>query len=120
MKYEIFQINCSDKVYDEVNRLGSHDAAAKIYPQYRAEMETRLFGSERFTPDMLKHYDKVAEVECEDLEDVFVIGNGMGDKDAIKCLAPMHSLSVGDIVRVNTGRYMMVDPIGFKEVSLQG
>lgn len=120
MKYEIFQIRISNRVYDEVNRLDSHDAAAKVFPEYEAHLAVSFYGSEKFEPRFLKHYDKVAEVECEDLEDVFEIGNGHGDQSKLTRLERMHSVSVGDIVRLDTGRYMMVDGMGFNEVSIRG
>ena len=119
MKYEIFQIQLADSVYDAVNLLG-RTKASELYPDFAAENDVSFYGSKRFKPQYLKYYNKVAEVDADGLEEVFEIGNGYGDQSKITRLARMHSVSVGDIIRVDTGRYMMVDGIGFTEVSING
>jgi|FreactTroBogLake_1042271.scaffolds.fasta_scaffold10448_1 hypothetical protein len=119
MKYEVFQIRLADSIYDAVNLLG-RTKASELYPDFAAESDVSFFGSKRFKPQYLKYYNKVAEVEADGLEEVFEIGNGYGDQSKITRLARMHSVSVGDIIRVDTGRYMMVDGIGFTEVSING
>ena len=117
MKYEVYQMHLSDKVFDEVNRLG-HAGAAKAYPEYEAYQGTHFAGSKGFKSTYLQYFSKVAEIEAQDLEQVFEIGNGYGDQTKIARLGRMHSVSVGDIVVADDGRYMMVDRMGFNEVSV--
>ena len=117
MKYEVYQMHLSDKVINEVNRLG-HAGAAKVYPEYEAYQEMHFEGSKGFKSTYLQYFGKVAEIEAQDLEQVFEIGNGYGDQTKITRLKRMHSVSVGDIVVADDGRYMMVDGMGFNEVSV--
>ena len=60
----------------------------------------------------LSAYDIVAEIEATDLDEVFEIGN-IGPEEKITRIAPMHSVSVGDIIRDDRGRCFVVSPIGF-------
>tara|TARA_E500000318_G_scaffold112020_1_gene133440 strand:+ start:5185 stop:5490 length:306 start_codon:yes stop_codon:yes gene_type:complete len=60
----------------------------------------------------LSAYDIVAEIEAADLDEVFRIGN-IGPEDKIARIAPMHSVSVGDVIRDNFGRCFVVSSIGF-------
>ena len=65
----------------------------------------------------LAHYDKVCEIDAEDLNEVFEIGN-IGPEDKITRLGRMHSISVGDAIRVEEGDELgfiyIVKPAGFE------
>ena len=105
--YNIFQIKISNEVSDYVNSNDrGHSGAAEKYPEYNANMEVTMRGSEGYTADMFEHYTKVCEVanfesESNKLEEVFKILNG----------------SVGDIIEdTSTGKFHIVDGMGFKEV----
>ena len=113
-KYQVHQIQISDEIHDDVNRLG-HAGAAKKYPAYAAYMAMSFHGSERFDIRFLEHYTVVAEIDAEDLEQVFVIGN-IGPEENITRIRPMHSISVGDIVELK-GQYFVVDSTGFTSLS---
>tara|TARA_R110001592_G_scaffold170067_3_gene406951 strand:- start:490 stop:960 length:471 start_codon:yes stop_codon:yes gene_type:complete len=147
--YNIFQIKISNEVSDYVNSNDrGHSGAAEKYPEYNANMEVTMRGSEGYTADMFEHYTKVCEVanfesESNKLEEVFKILNGYYfDEDTntdetfdafvsgfkmktylnkktkeVSEYRDMHSLSVGDIIEdTSTGKFHIVDGMGFKEV----
>ena len=60
----------------------------------------------------LTAYDIVCEIEAADLDEVFEIGN-IGPEEKITRIAPMHSVSVGDVIRDDRGRCFVVSSIGF-------
>lgn len=116
MKYAIYQNSLRD-IGDDINRLGWDNAADK-YSKVRAHLDCSLLGSERFKPEYFAEYKLVAYIEAEGLEDVFHVGN-MGPESAIERHAPMHSLSVGDIVvDPDDGEAFMVNGCGFGDIEL--
>lgn len=106
-QYKVFQFQLDDADTDLVNAQG-WDASDKL----RAYMEVR-FG--RWSPVAHKYYDLVAEIEATDLEQVFEIGN-IGPEQAITCHAPMHSVSVGDIIMDEQGDMHLVASMGFTKI----
>lgn len=78
-----------------------------------------MFGSEGFTPDMLRHFTAVYEVETDDLENAFELTNLWNNGHLIRAIPGTRgsSTSVGDIFSKD-GRYFMVDSFGFKELRL--
>ena len=118
MRFTVHQIKIERSVYDQVNKLG-HEGAATTFPEYRAKMDT-MFGSKGYKAEYEQFYAPVCEIDAEDLEGVFYIGN-MGPEERIKRLAPMHSISVGDIIECGgtdtiRGVRFMVDSFGFEEI----
>ena len=111
--FKVFQIRPSNSVVEAVNSIG-HSAAAKAHPIWEAKLGT-MHGSEGYKSQYSEHYEHVCDIEAEDLNDVFHIGN-MGPEEKINRFAPMHSISVGDIVVDELGVSHMVDPIGFSTV----
>ena len=110
MKYEIFQIQLTNAQIDEVN-------TSKDYPEfYTKYLNTTFRPSADRIVSARDMYSKVAVIEATSLEDVFDIGN-IGPESAIERLAPMHSLSVGDVVVDESGKAMFVDSFGFGEVA---
>jgi hypothetical protein len=119
MKFTVHQIQIARSVYNEVNALGHEEAAVK-FPEYRAYMDTMFRGSKGFKPEYEKYYSPVCVIEAEDLNQVFDIGN-IGPEERIERIAPMHSVSVGDIIECGgtdkiRGVRFMVDSMGFKEL----
>ena len=114
--YTVFQIKISDEIHNFVNSPeGGHMETAKRFPEYHASMETRLRGAEGYKPEFAKHYDAVCGIDAEDLEEVFHIGN-MGPEEKINRIAPMHSISVGDVVVDMIGDAYIVDSFGFEKI----
>lgn len=115
MLYTVYQIQIADSVYDRVNELGHEGAAAK-FPEYRARLDTSFLGSKRYRPEYRQYYVPVCTIEALDLNGVFHIGN-MGPEESITRLAPMHSVSVGDIIEDEQGNKVMVDSFGFGAIA---
>ena len=115
MKFTVKQIQIADHVYDTVNSAG-HDAAATQYPAYRARLDTMMMGSKAYQKEYADYYRKVCEIEAEDLNGVFEIGN-IGPEDRITRLDQMHSVSVGDIIEDPQGAQYMVNSFGFEELT---
>ena len=106
-QYKVFQFQLDDADTDLVNAQG-WDASDKL----RAYMAVR-FG--RWAPVAHKHYNLVAEIEAATLEQVFEIGN-IGPEHAITRCAPMHSVSVGDVVLDPQGDMHLVASVGFVQI----
>lgn len=60
-------------------------------------------------------YKKVAVIQAENYDHVFEISN-IGEEDLITRLAPMHSVSVGDVIVNEAGKAVFVDNFGFGNV----
>ena len=114
MRYTVYQIQIDRTVYDRVNELG-HEGAAQQYPEYAARMATSFLGSKKYRPEYGQYYAPVCEIQADDLNGVFHIGN-MGPEERITRLAAMHSVSVGDIIEDEQGCRVMVDSYGFGEI----
>lgn len=62
-------------------------------------------------------YRKVAFIDAYSFDNVFEVGN-IGPENKIQRVAPMRSVSVGDVIRCNdTGVTKFVDSFGFGSVS---
>jgi len=71
----------------------------------------------------LKHHEVVCEIEADDLDEVFEIGNlGYTTRDAfsetkgIKEIKRMRSVSVGDVIRDEDGKCFIVKGVGFERL----
>jgi len=65
----------------------------------------------------LSAYEDVCEIEAADLDEVFEIGN-VGPEEKIRRFdfTPMHSVSVGDVIRDDRGRCFVVNMLGFERL----
>jgi hypothetical protein len=106
-QFKVFQFQLNDEDDALVNAKG-WDASPKL----KAYMNVR-FG--KWAPVAHKYYDLVAEIEAETLDQVFDIGN-IGPESAITRKAPMHSVSVGDIIMNEEGDMHLVASIGFTKI----
>jgi hypothetical protein len=106
MKFTVYQINLSE---NELNNPFIQDQVCEIMFKPDAEIISK----------MKSFYKEVAEVEANDFEDVFQIGN-IGPEERITRKAPMHSVSVGDVILCEDGACKFVDKIGFGEVCFKG
>ena len=119
MKYKIIQMKLTDEQFNIVNRRKEGEPMADFYKIYqdanmfpdKEKIETAL------AADM---YDHVANIEADNLDDVFHIGN-QGPWDRVEYLEnkfnrTMHSISVGDIVESEDGNRYFVDFTGFGEL----
>ena len=116
MRYTVFQFKLSREASDAVNSLGWDDAMKK-FPEVEIQLKVSFSGgSDGFNAWMSEYYNPVANIDAATLNGVFQVGN-MGPEESIERLAPMHSVSVGDIIRDNEmGTYHMVDGMGFTQL----
>ena len=111
--YKIWQINLTDEEIDTINAIGDHGAVPKNLLRMKIEMS---FGKP--VGDLVKeafekgYYEHVSNITADSLEGVFEIGN-IGPEENIERFAPMHSLSVGDVVLDQDGMFHMVASFGF-------
>lgn len=104
MKFTLYQINLSDSEY-QVPVLREMYLNTIMNPTAEAiESASGL-------------YSAVAVIDAEDFEDVFRIGN-IGPIECIDKIRPMHSVSVGDLIRREDGVVKFVAPFGFGSVSI--
>lgn len=90
----------------------------KYLAEYKSDEYFQVSFYGKVPPSLfLAHYSKVCEIVAEDLNEVFEIGN-IGPEDKITRLDRMHSISVGDVIRVEEGPEMgyiyIVKPEGFE------
>ena len=116
MKYKLYQIHLTDDQVDEIN--SSNEVPA--YYQHKLAV-TMPFGDDNGAKRIndvetaAYLYSHVSNIEAGSLEGVFHIGN-MGPEENIERLAPMYSVSVGDIVVDEAGIASVVDSFGFLEL----
>ena len=114
--YKVFQINLTDEEIDTINASGDHGAVPKNVLRMKIEMS---FGKP--VGDLVKeafeegYFENVSNITADSLEGVFHVGN-MGPEENIERFAPMHSVSVGDVVLDENGTYHMVASFGFDAV----
>ena len=65
----------------------------------------------------LGQHKHVATIEADDLDEVFDIGN-IGPEELITRHAPMHSVSVGDVIQTPDGEFFAVASMGFTKLEV--
>ena len=112
--FKVFQIRLTDTEIDLINEEG-HSAVHKN--SLRLDMNLGREDTGRLAADAFNrgYYTHVSNITALNLEGVFHVGN-MGPEELIERLAPMHSLSVGDIVENTDGEKQVVADFGFKKV----
>ena len=111
--FTVYQITLTDAEVAIINREGHH-----AVPKHKASLDISTPGGAQGARAGLAwlagHYTEVAKIVAVDLEGVFEIGN-CGPETSIARTAPMHSVSVGDIVEGPDGLHVVAS-IGFKPV----
>lgn len=102
-KYTVFQINLSDEQHDI-------HAIRELY------LDTIMSPTDKAIAAARDLYEKVAVIEADSFDGVFEIGN-IGPEQNIERLAPMHSVSVGDIILADSGEVVYVAPYGFNRIT---
>lgn len=111
--YKIFQVALEEADTDIISDFGWFDAC--VYSvKIRAYVESTIKHqfSVAFSLGQHKH---VASIQCDSLQQVFDIGN-MGPEEKITRYAPMHSVSVGDVIQTPEGEFFAVASFGFEKV----
>jgi hypothetical protein len=102
MKYTVHQINLSD---DQFNAHRDTYLNTTFHPTNESILAARGL------------YAPVAEINALSLNQVFDIGN-IGPESKITRLAPMHSISVGDVIVDEDGHAVYVAPFGFNSLDV--
>lgn len=109
---QVHQIVLTDAQVNEVN------SSTSTYPAfYSAYLDTH-FGDMDKALEMNLH-QHVADISTDDLETAFMVMNRWNDVDEklVHRLAPLHSLSVGDILVKEDGTRHVVAHCGFKQLN---
>jgi hypothetical protein len=105
---KIYQIRLTKEERDIIN--SGHNM-----PKYQHKLDTGGWGSADITPNM-KYYDHVADLDTDDLNEAFRIGN-IGPEARYTRYHAMHSISVGDVLEKADGTQHMVASVGFRQVA---
>ena len=112
-KYKLFQIHLTDAEYNKINAEG-HNSVEKHL--------TKIDMSFSDDPGALAKkafdnawYTHVSNITADSIEKVFEIGN-IGPEENIERLAPMFSVSVGDVVEDPSGKKFVCASFGWNEV----
>jgi len=111
MKYLVKQINLTGSQIALIN-----ESKGKLPDFYNRYLKATEFPKKEAIQAAYTDYELVAIIEANNLDEVFAIGNGMGDQNAITRLGRMKSVSVGDIIVDEDGKEVFVDTFGFEEV----
>jgi len=111
-KYSVYQIHLNESDSELLSKSGGWGEAASVSPKIKAYLDKDGSPQEAFNSGF---YVRVADIEASDLEDVFKIGN-IGPEESIKRYGRMHSVSVGDVIKDESGSYFAVSGEGFVEV----
>ena len=114
MKYKLFQIHLTDAEYNKVNAEGHIRV-----PQHQTMIDMSFTADPgAIAKKALDNnwYTHVSNITAKDIEDVFRVGN-IGPEENIERLAPMFSVSVGDVVENETGDQFVCASFGWKEVA---
>lgn len=103
---KLYQIYMTRSEIDQVN-LGNTSL-----PIYKARCDALMLG--RFPGSQF--YTHVADIATDDLDNAFEIGN-IGPEAKLTRYAPMHSVSVGDVLVTEAGVAFIVKPVGFEAVN---
>ena len=115
MKYKLYQIHLTDAEVDKVNAEG-HNSVPKHLTKIDMSFAKNDTGSLAKKAMDNNWYTHVSNITADSMEKVFEIGN-IGPEENIERLAPMYSVSVGDIVEDEDGNKSVVASFGFKEVA---
>ena len=114
MNYKVYQIHLTEAEHNQVNAEG-HNAV----PKQKAKLDmsftdnVAVLAKQAFDAG---YYTHVSNIEAEGLEAVFEVGN-IGPESAITRLAPMHSVSVADVVETPEGVRHVVASVGFEQLA---
>ena len=112
MKFAVYQIQFTKAQYAAIN-------ADEIVPAFEAKNKMNIdfsgnkiggLASDAFEAG---YYTHVANIEAEDYNDCFEVGNVGPDDQIERITVRMSSLSVGDVIVAEDGTVAVIAPIGF-------
>ena len=97
-----------------------HQTREDLHETHTDDFFRLSFNADRYNAEDFQFFNPVARVEAVDMEHVFHLMNAWNDLDRVRRYAPLHSLSVGDIIETHTGEheYYIVDRFGFKKIEV--
>ena len=101
MKFKLFQIHLTEDEYNKVNAEG-HNSVPKHLTKIDMSFTEEPGSLAKKAMDN-NWYTHVSNITAKDIEDVFRVGN-IGPEENIERLAPMFSVSVGDVVENENSR----------------
>ena len=112
MKFAVYQIQFTKAQYNAINN-------DEIVPSFEAKNKMNLdfaghkiggLASDAFDAG---YYTHVANIEAEDYNDCFEVGNVGPDDQIERITVRMSSLSVGDVIVAEDGTVAVIAPMGF-------
>ena len=114
MKFKLYQIHLTEAEYNKVNAEGRDSVPKHIaHLDMSFSEDTGALAKKAMDNNWYTH---VSNITANDVEDVFRVGN-IGPEENIERLAPMHSVSVGDVVENENGDQFVCASFGWKEVA---
>lgn len=103
MKFQVLQFDVRKHLVD--GKFVNKDIERKHFD--------RTFYGKVDSKSFISDYNVVCEIEADDLDEVFEIGN-IGPEEKITRIDRMHSVSIGDVIReADTGKCFVVAREGF-------
>jgi len=117
--FKIFQIHLTEAEVDTINETGDHFAVPKQAARVRLQFGTDNpkaaddLVNDAFSNGFFKY---VGNIRANDLEGAFETSN-IGPEENIERFSQMHSISVGDVILDEDGKYWLTASVGFQEIS---
>jgi hypothetical protein len=105
---KLYQIRITREESREINAAANPHAI----PKYKAHCDASMLGQ---YPGR-DFYEHVADLDVAGLDEAFQVGN-IGPEEKITRHAPMHSVSVGDVLVTEFGRAFVVASFGFNQLT---
>ena len=114
MKFKLYQIHLTEAEYNKVNAEGRDSVPKHIaHLDMSFSEDTGALAKKAMDNNWYTH---VSNITPDSIEGVFKVGN-IGPEENIERLAPMHSVSVGDVVENENGDQFVCASFGWKEVA---
>ena len=110
--YKVFQIVISQAEANAINA-----GVERAMEKFNAYSDASILGKVEDS----HFFEHVANVDVDEVEEVFVVMNRWDedDEEKVERLAPLHSLSVGDVVVDDQGNAQVVAMFGFEEINVK-
>tara|TARA_B100001778_G_scaffold206871_1_gene170947 strand:- start:39 stop:383 length:345 start_codon:yes stop_codon:yes gene_type:complete len=114
MKFKLYQIHLTEAEYNKVNAEGRDSVPKHIaHLDMSFSEDTGALAKKAMNNNWYTH---VSNITASSIEKVFEVGN-IGPEENIERLAPMYSVSVGDVVEDETGSQFVCASFGWKAVA---
>jgi len=115
--YNIYQVHMNRAKF---NTLDAHLEIHGNYPEwFKHYRENQCDPTNETINNLKEKFELVAMIDARDLEHCFQISNVGNQEHRVTRFSPMHSLSVGDLLRDENDVYWVCDNHGFKKVEIK-